>query len=75
MKKAFDRVQNNDKAVAEFEGQSVETLTRISNFRRAQIEILPSHSERGIFARLFHPLQGKEILNRVQNDSYGDLAV
>jgi type II secretory pathway pseudopilin PulG len=59
----------------ELDKPNVETLTRISNFRGAQIEILPSHKERGVFARLFHHLQGKEILNRVQNDSYGELTV
>jgi prepilin-type N-terminal cleavage/methylation domain-containing protein len=73
-KKSFDRVQNGDEAVAANDNQSVETLTRISNFRRAQIEILPSHKERGVFARLFCTSQGKEILNQVQNDSCGDLA-
>jgi type II secretory pathway pseudopilin PulG len=41
-KEILNQVQNDRKAVVEFEGQSVETLTRISNFRRAQIEILPS---------------------------------
>jgi hypothetical protein len=42
MKKLFDREQSDNKAVVELEEQSVETLTRISNFRGAQIEILPS---------------------------------
>jgi type II secretory pathway pseudopilin PulG len=65
MKKSFDRVQNGDEAVAANDKPSVETLTRISNFREAQIEILPSHRERGVFARLFPPLQGNEILNQL----------
>jgi prepilin-type N-terminal cleavage/methylation domain-containing protein len=42
------KVQNDRKAVVEFEEHDVETLTRISNFRKAQIEILPSHKERGV---------------------------
>jgi prepilin-type N-terminal cleavage/methylation domain-containing protein len=75
MKKSFDRVQNDDEAVAELDKPNVETLTRISNFRGAQIEILPSHKERGVFAKLFCTSQGKEILNQVQNDNYVDLAV
>jgi prepilin-type N-terminal cleavage/methylation domain-containing protein len=96
MEKSLDQVQNDDEVVAELDKPNAETLTRISNFREAQIEILPSHRERGVFARLFHTLQGKEILNqlmtssthtgsgdsslvaslcKVQNDSYGDLAV
>jgi hypothetical protein len=57
MKKSFDRVQNGDEAVARLEELNVETLTRISNFRRAQIEILPSaqgtQSHKTRKARLF----------------------
>jgi hypothetical protein len=30
-----------------------ETLTRISNFRKAQIEILPSHKERGVLVKIY----------------------
>jgi prepilin-type N-terminal cleavage/methylation domain-containing protein len=50
-KEILNQVQNDRKAVTEFDKQSAETLTRISNFREAQIEILPSHRERG-FTRL-----------------------
>jgi hypothetical protein len=43
------------------------TLTRISNFRKAQIEILPSHKERGLLTLLFLNLR-KVSLNNKSHD-------
>jgi prepilin-type N-terminal cleavage/methylation domain-containing protein len=60
----FDEIKQNE-AVAKFAKH--ETLTRISNFRRAQIEILPSHRERGILAQLLINLK-KGNLNKKSHD-------
>jgi hypothetical protein len=43
------------------------TLTRISNFRKAQIEILPSHNERGLLAQLFLNLRKDNINDKLFN--------
>jgi hypothetical protein len=51
-----------DKTVVKFAKHK--TLTRISNFRRAQIEILPSHKERGILAQLFSDLRKNNLNNK-----------
>jgi hypothetical protein len=47
----------------------VATLTRISNFREAQIEILPSHRERGLLAQLFSYLRKGNLNNKSRNEN------